>query len=142
MPLTKEEQARYLGGSLRSPEWLALRCQILRRACDRCEKCKVPNHQHVVRFAGSPYDWLVIGDPRAGGRTADNLFAPDERVVRIVLTIHHVDGDPTNNDPANLQALCQCCHLNLNRAKHIRKRRANRRKLLATGDLFPDTLEA
>lgn len=26
------------------------------------------------------------------------------------LTIHHVNGDPMNNDPPNLQTLCRCCH--------------------------------
>jgi len=27
------------------------------------------------------------------------------------LTVHHRDGDPGHNDPANLVALCQRCHL-------------------------------
>ena len=28
-----------------------------------------------------------------------------------VLTVHHIDYDPANNDPANLVVLCQGCHL-------------------------------
>lgn len=28
-----------------------------------------------------------------------------------ILTVHHLDGDPTNNDDWNLHALCQRCHL-------------------------------
>ena len=24
--------------------------------------------------------------------------------------IDHIDGDPSNNDSSNLQALCPCCH--------------------------------
>jgi len=27
------------------------------------------------------------------------------------LTVHHLDGDPSNCDPENLVALCQRCHL-------------------------------
>ena len=26
------------------------------------------------------------------------------------LHVHHCDGDPQNNDPANLQTLCTHCH--------------------------------
>lgn len=28
-----------------------------------------------------------------------------------ILTVHHVDYDPANNDPGNLVVLCQGCHL-------------------------------
>jgi len=30
-----------------------------------------------------------------------------------ILTVHHIDGDPGNNSPENLVALCQRCHLPL-----------------------------
>ena len=26
------------------------------------------------------------------------------------LEVDHIDGDPSNNDPENLQTLCSCCH--------------------------------
>jgi 5-methylcytosine-specific restriction endonuclease McrA len=29
------------------------------------------------------------------------------------LTIHHKDGNPTNNQPENLQVLCDYCHKNV-----------------------------
>jgi len=29
------------------------------------------------------------------------------------ITVHHVDYDPSNNDPGNLMVLCQKCHLRL-----------------------------
>lgn len=31
------------------------------------------------------------------------------------LTVHHKDGDTKNNDPENLEALCQRCHLKAQR---------------------------
>ena len=32
---------------------------------------------------------------------------------RVVLTVHHINNDPTDNRPINLIALCQRCHLRL-----------------------------
>ena len=26
------------------------------------------------------------------------------------LEVDHIDGDPSNHDPENLQTLCSCCH--------------------------------
>jgi len=45
---------------------------------------------------------------------------------RVILTIHHIDGNRKNNTRHNLICLCQRCHLRLDRAKHITKRRARR----------------
>ncbi len=36
---------------------------------------------------------------------------PDNFPLGYTLTVHHLDGDPTNNTRANLRALCQRCHL-------------------------------
>lgn len=40
-----------------------------------------------------------------------------KKMVRIVLTIAHLDHTPENCDPSNLRALCQRCH-NRYDAKH------------------------
>ena len=68
------------------PDWKWIRRQILDQADDRCEFCGLDNYAVVTR------------DPVA-------------RPVRIVLTIAHLDHDINNNDPCNLRALCQQCHL-------------------------------
>ena len=31
----------------------------------------------------------------------------------VAFEVHHVDGDPSNNDPDNLRPLCKGCHLSL-----------------------------
>ena len=36
---------------------------------------------------------------------------PHEPAAGYTLTVHHLDGDSMNNDPWNLAALCQRCHL-------------------------------
>lgn len=33
------------------------------------------------------------------------------------LDIHHIDGDPSNNSPENLQCLCRSCHIRVHRKK-------------------------
>lgn len=42
----------------------------------------------------------------------------------VVLTVHHINGDPTDNRKCNLIALCQRCHLRLDQPfKMARKAR-------------------
>lgn len=44
----------------------------------------------------------------------------------IVLTVAHLDHDPGNNDPSNLRAMCQACHLSYDRARHALTRAETR----------------
>jgi len=41
---------------------------------------------------------------------------------KVVLTVHHIDGNINNNSKYNLIALCQRCHLILDLELHIGKR--------------------
>ena len=43
---------------------------------------------------------------------------------KVVLTVHHIDGDRGNSSPHNLIVLCQRCHLRLDREKHVKNRKA------------------
>lgn len=43
---------------------------------------------------------------------------------KVVLTVHHIDSDKTNNNVMNLIVLCQRCHLRLDLYKHIKKRKS------------------
>ena len=81
--------------------WKEIRQRILERAHNCCEFCGVENNS--LRYRVSEPDGMEIP-------------------VRVVLTIAHLDHDPTHNDPENLRALCQRCH-NRYDAKH---RAANR----------------
>ncbi|WP_148041392.1 HNH endonuclease family protein [Rufibacter immobilis] len=40
------------------------------------------------------------------------------RYMKVILTVAHLDHDPTNNEDWNLKALCQLCH-----NRHDRKHR-------------------
>lgn len=92
---------------------------IRERSGDRCEWCGYRNRAHrYTRHAGS---------------------------TRIILTVAHIDHDLSHNDDmdeggpalpleqANLVHLCQRCHLNHDRPKHLETRSVNRVK--ATGQM-------
>jgi len=87
MPIKPQNKHLY------APNWKTeIRPAILKRAENRCEYCKVKNGSHEPRVKKSYRGYECIRD------------------VKIVLTIAHLDHDPTNNDFKNLKALCQLCH--------------------------------
>lgn len=49
---------------------------------------------------------------------------------RVVLTVAHLDHDTQHNNPENLRALCQRCHLRYDAALHAQHARATRRRKL------------
>lgn len=78
------------------PDWSQRRERILKRARNRCEFCGAKNHET---------------HPKTGSM--------------VVLTIAHLDHDHDNwNVPDDrLKALCQRCHLNYDKWRHIAKRK-------------------
>ena len=118
MPIRPENKKYYTARS----GWPLIRAAIMQRAKYRCEwdGCGVENHL-TIRV-------------RKEKKTA---YDPDDyKNVVIVLTIAHLNQDPTDNRAANLKALCQLHHNQLDakwRAKGIRDRRhakAGQEKLL------------
>lgn len=73
--------------------WKQIRIAVLSRAQQRCELCNAQNYK--------PH-WKTKS--------------------RVVLTLHHIDYDITNNKPYNLLALCQRCHLKLDVPLKIKHR--------------------
>lgn len=80
-------------------EWKTIREMILERAHHHCEFCGVANGLCVYN---------------------------GKRWYPVVLTIAHLDHDPTNNDPSNLRALCQRCHLKYDAEHHAETRAKTR----------------
>jgi len=125
MPIRPSERDRY------PADWLAVRESVLVRAGNRCERCGASNHEVIERHASEP--WYVTGDGKVqhadtGERLdVDNDEWESGRLVRIVLTVAHLDHSPEHNDPTNLRALCQRCHLRHDAAQHARNARATRR---------------
>jgi hypothetical protein len=76
------------------------------RAQNKCECCGLPNHCYVH------------------SQTRSLCLKDEDYAIRIVLTVAHLDHDPTNNEYSNLKAMCQKCYNNHDK-EH---RKANRKK--------------
>ena len=84
--------------SLYHPKWtLISRMVRFKRANNKCEWCGAENH---------------FVNPITG--------------TKVVLTVAHIDHDKTNNDFANLAALCQRCHLGHDIKQHVANRKYGR----------------
>ena len=81
--------------------WKEIRQQILQCANNRCEFCGRENHSMVDNGHG--------------------------KMIKVVLTIAHLNHTPEDCRPENLRALCQRCH-NRYDAKHRAETRKNNKK--------------
>lgn len=98
------------------------------RAKDKCERCGVPNHAVGARDRfGKWHDEDSIHSLQSD--CGEALFCGEfPHMVKIILTVAHLDQNPANNDEKNLAALCQRCHLNHDRPFNMPKIRATWRR--------------
>jgi hypothetical protein len=96
------------------PNWKMISQTVIAKANNRCELCYAPNGRVVARSKSGDHPWSHVGFARLIG----------EKETKIILTVHHINGDKEDDSEYNLIALCQRCHLRLDMGKHI----ANRRK--------------
>ena len=113
MPIKPENKKLY------PKNWKEIRQQILERAGHKCEFCGVENHVIGFRLPGGGFVKC------ANDKTVEFLkkYPMGTKLIRIVLTIAHLDHDPTNNNPSNLRALCQRCHLHYDKEHHAETRK-------------------
>lgn len=57
---------------------------------------------------------------------AENREVHPETGSRVILTIAHLDHDPTHNDETNLRAWCQRCHNTYDAKERAKNRRNNK----------------
>ena len=108
MPIRPENKARY------PDNWQTeIRPAILERAGNRCE-----------------------GSPDFPDCRAENHKPHPDTGSKVVLTIAHLDHQPENNDPSNLKAMCQRCHLNYDKDHHRLSRQLNKAKDAGQTELF------
>lgn len=100
-------------------DWPDISRRIRDRAGQRCEECGVPNYADIVRDGDA---WEMFDADRVARRH------PYPRVTHIVLTVHHRDADPSNNQDDNLVALCQRCHFAADMDLHKRNAAETRRR--------------
>ncbi|MGE5569819.1 MAG: hypothetical protein ACM3S5_12345 [Rhodospirillales bacterium] len=142
MPIRPELRHFYRG-----PHWQTTRERILKRAGNKCEQCRKPNGKMVFTVCcGSTMYWARVGSSR--WRNHRGAVTPvrtilraiptrKPRMIRVVLTIAHLDHTPGHDDDNNLRAWCQWCHLHHDQPHHIETRAATRvRKLDAARPLL------
>lgn len=118
MPIRPSERGRY------PTDWPYIRLRILTRAGEVRDE-----------------DGIVIGEAKCEGCGVHNhsWIRRGERLVRVILTIAHLDHVPEHCDETNLRAWCQKCH-NTYDARH---RASGKRERAAAGNmLLPFELEA
>ncbi len=130
------------------PNWKEIRQRILTRADNKCEICKVPNGEIICRgmYNGVP----VWQDEDGKICSADNgevlgydyvgevCWRGQGKFIKVVLTVHHMDNDPTNWDVKDerLQALCQRDHFLQDADLHKKNSAETRRKRKGMQQLF------
>jgi len=100
-----------------------IRPDILKRAENKCEFCGIANYSRGYR------------EPDGTFKLESDIYEDDwdstyssYKLIKIVLTIAHLDHNINNNDYNNLKALCQRCHLNYDKVHHKESRRKTRFK--------------
>lgn len=113
-----------------------IRPAILERAKHCCEQCSVANYATGARdMDGNWHSSKQICNMNSDvGYGYFGTYGVKD--IKIVLTIAHMDHDRTNNDPSNLKALCQRCHLALDRDQHKANSRATIEKKKGLQKLF------
>jgi len=127
------------------PEWKTrIRPDILIRANNCCEVCNVDNYNYVFRGyirnnEGRKIEVFQDSESKIYNATNGRFLYKDyfadiiplsgnvnQKAVKIVLTIAHLDHDINNNSYDNLKALCQKCHLNYDKVHHATNSRNTR----------------
>ena len=138
MPIKAENRARY------PKDWPAISQAIRDRAKHCCEFCGVPHNELGGRSPNGTWHkatpkgekLLRLEWPTPGEQWHCVGYDKPLRIVRIILTVAHLDHTPENCAPENLRALCQRCH-NVYDMPHRRKNAAaTNRSKKASGDLF------
>lgn len=143
MPIKPQNRALYPTPKI----WRAIRAEVLERDGHRCAICRVENGKYIIR-SKDRRTFVTDGNIKYHAETGERLGVqiipdiPEEgpRCVRVVLTIAHMDHDPTNNgEPGNrpnLKALCQMHHLRHDHEHHKGNAARTRAAKKASGDLF------
>lgn len=101
--------------------WKEIRKKILQRAGDKCEECGIENYSYGYRNPDGSFYKLE-------GMELEVASLEKEKFIQIILTIAHLNHEPMDCRPENLKALCQRCHLNYDRNRHILNRKYGKRK--------------
>lgn len=128
MPIRPENKPRY------PKDWPEISRRIrFERAGNCCEWCGAPNGKLIFRPF---YDERWKRFPDEIGMEGIPL---DVKVIKVVLTVAHLNHQPEDCRDENLAALCQRCHLRHDKHLHIENAKITRerKRAIAEPPLFP-----
>lgn len=134
MPIRPENRERY------PADWPEIRYRIVCRAHHRCEwpGCDVP-HRSEGYWRGDEWVRMPPALREAGYKVGDTVACSDGtsiKLIRIILTVAHLDHTPENCSDDNLRAWCQKHHLRYDAQHHAQTAYATRRARANTAELF------
>lgn len=97
MPIKPERKKLY------PSNWKQIVSAVRERSGNMCELCALHNGDIVQRCKRYPQNHYPVG-----ARLKEEWGV--SRPIRVVLTVAHINQDPTDNRPENLLHLCQRCH--------------------------------
>lgn len=97
-----------------------IRLDILKRANNRCEVCGVRNYATGYRHKDGTF---IVSE---GIQQDIDYLLDDNKIIKIILTIAHLDHNVNNNDYSNLKAMCQRCHLRYDAEHHKETKRTKK----------------
>lgn len=136
MPVRPENKARY------PKDWHSISAAVRQEAGNKCEQCKAPNGEVIARgISGDAGTYMLSKGDVFDAETGELLGVArgseyECRMVRIVLTVAHLNHQPEDCSRANLKALCQRCHLRYDAASKAERRKERERRDMACGELF------
>lgn len=120
--------------SLYPPDWKEIRKRILERDGNCCKFCGIQNYS--IGYRDYKGEWNEIEKSTYGDAMAQMAEQTGYKVIKIVLTVAHLDHNPANNDESNLASLCQLHHLRLDSEQHRTNAAKTRRKKKGLQELF------
>jgi len=106
------------------------------RAENKCEVCGVDNYKHIFRGIWKGDSIYLDMDGYVYNASNSSLILHNseligvsllsDKIIKIILTVAHLDHDPRNNDHSNLKAMCQKCHNNYDKFHRKETRRKSK----------------
>lgn len=110
-----------------------IRPDILERDGHKCKFCGIENYAVGWRLKDGSFEYAE--DYLKAKKNGAGFYTTSGR-LRIILTVAHLDGNKDNNDYDNLAALCQRCHLSIDKEQHMKNARLTRERKRGLQSLF------
>ncbi|MDZ5456974.1 hypothetical protein [Azohydromonas lata] len=138
MPIKPENAGRY------PADWPEVHRRICEREGYRCKHCGAPDRERIARGTGKDAGTYMTSDAQVFDAETGELLTEQYRhtdyeldhMVTIVLTVAHLDQVIEHGDDENLAALCQRCHLQLDRPFNLAKAWLTRHNGRGVSDMF------